>query len=87
MRSLLPVQLQAIRQKEMNDMAKHAENMNAERKSARFRADFIRLAGIGPELAEFLTELIKSPKFSFQYLPKDAAKLKTRWTQFYLRFR
>jgi superfamily I DNA and RNA helicase len=45
----------------MNDMAKHAENMNEERKSARSKADFIRLAGIGPELAEFVTEFVEKP--------------------------
>jgi hypothetical protein len=43
-------------------MAKHAENINAERKSAKSRADFIRLAGIGPELAEFVTEFIEKPE-------------------------
>ena len=35
--------------------------MNEERKSARSKADFIRLAGIGPELAEFVTEFIEKP--------------------------
>jgi endonuclease III-like uncharacterized protein len=57
--------MQAIRQKDVNDMAKHAENMNAERKSARSRADFIRLTGIGPELAEFVTEFIGKPEIFF----------------------
>ena len=35
--------------------------MNEERKRARSKADFIRLAGIGPELAEFVTEFIEKP--------------------------
>jgi len=35
--------------------------MNDERKSAGFKADFIRLAGIGPELAEFLTGFVEKP--------------------------
>jgi len=35
--------------------------MNDERKSARSKADFIRLAGIGPELAEFLTGFVEKP--------------------------
>ncbi len=48
-------------QRDMNYMAKHGENMNEERKSARSRDDFIRLAGIGPALAEFVTEFIEKP--------------------------
>jgi len=35
--------------------------MNDERKSARSKADLIRLAGIGPELAEFLTGFVEKP--------------------------
>ncbi|MDZ7581715.1 MAG: hypothetical protein U5R30_14245 [Deltaproteobacteria bacterium] len=42
-------------------MAKHGEDMNAERKSAKSKTEFIRLAGIGPELAEFVTEFMESP--------------------------
>lgn len=42
-------------------MANRAEDLNAEKKSARSKADFIRLAGIGPELAEFLTEFAEKP--------------------------
>ena len=42
-------------------MANRAEDMNDEKKSARSKADFIRLAGIGPELAEFLTEFVEKP--------------------------
>jgi len=42
-------------------MANRAEDINDERKSARSKADFIRLAGIGPELAEFLTEFVEKP--------------------------
>jgi hypothetical protein len=43
-------------------MAKHGENMNEEIKYARSKADFIRLAGIGPELAEFVTEFVEKPE-------------------------
>ena len=43
-------------------MAKHGEDMNEERKTARSKADFIRLAGIGPDLAEFMTEFIDKPE-------------------------
>jgi len=42
-------------------MAHHAEDINDEKKSARSKADFIRLAGIGPELAEFVTEFVEKP--------------------------
>jgi hypothetical protein len=46
-------------------MAKHAETMNAERKIARSKADFIRLSGIGPELAGFLTEFKEKPEIFY----------------------
>lgn len=49
----------------MNYVAKHGEDMNEERKSARSKDDFIRLAGIGPELAEFVTEFIGKPEIFF----------------------
>lgn len=49
----------------MNYVAKHGEDMNEERKSARSKVDFIRLAGIGPELAEFVTEFIGKPEIFF----------------------
>ena len=42
-------------------MANHAEYMNGKKASAKSKADFIRLAGIGPELAEFLTEFVEKP--------------------------
>jgi len=66
-------------------MAKRGEDISEERKSASSKADFIGLAGIGPELAEFVIEFIESRKSSFQCPSKDATKLKIRWTQFYLR--
>jgi hypothetical protein len=42
-------------------MAKHGEDTTVERKSAKSKTEFIRLAGIGPELAEFVTEFMESP--------------------------
>jgi hypothetical protein len=39
--------------------------MNEERKSARSKADFIKMAGIGPELAEFVTEFIDKPEIFY----------------------
>ena len=46
-------------------MEKHGEDMNEERKSARSKAEFIRLAGIGPELVEFVTEFVERPSIFF----------------------
>jgi hypothetical protein len=46
-------------------MEKHGEDMNEERKSARSKAEFIRLAGIGPELVEFVTEFVERPAIFF----------------------
>jgi hypothetical protein len=46
-------------------MAKRGEDMNGERKSASSKADFIRMAGIGPELAEFVIEFIEKPEMFF----------------------
>jgi len=43
-------------------MAKPSDEMNEERKSARSKAVFLKLAGIGPDLAEFVTELIAKPE-------------------------
>ncbi len=46
-------------------MAEFGEDMNEESKSAATEADFIRLAGISPELAEFVTEFIERPEILF----------------------
>jgi len=51
-------------------MPKHGENMNEERKSARSKADFIRWAGIGPELAEFVTVFVERPEI-FDSMPSE----------------
>ena len=37
------------------------EDNNEERKSDRSRDDFIRMSGIGPDLAEFVTDFIEKP--------------------------
>jgi len=39
--------------------------MNQESKSAISKADFMRLAGFGPELAEFVIEFIEKPEMFF----------------------
>jgi hypothetical protein len=39
--------------------------VNENRKSARSKADFIRSAGIGSELAEFVAEFIENPENLF----------------------
>jgi hypothetical protein len=49
-------------------MAKQGKDMNEERKNARSKAVFLKLAGIGPELAEFVTELFAKPE-SFYSIP------------------
>jgi len=46
-------------------MAKLAENMSGERKSASSKSDFIEIAGIGSALAEFVTEFIEKPEIFF----------------------
>ena len=46
-------------------MAKSGEDMSEERKSASSKADFIELAGIGLELAEFVIEFIEKPEIIF----------------------
>jgi hypothetical protein len=43
---------------DMNYMGKHGDIMNEVRKSAKSKAEFLRLAGIGPELAEFVTDFV-----------------------------
>jgi hypothetical protein len=50
-----------MRQGDINNMAQHSEDMNEERTSAKSKVDFIRMAGIEPELAEFVTEFIEKP--------------------------
>jgi hypothetical protein len=60
-----PSQPQTMRERDMNDMAKHGEEMNEERKSARSRDHFIKLSGIGLELAEFVTEFIEKPEIFY----------------------
>lgn len=46
-------------------MAKASEDMNDQGKTVLSQVDFIRLAGIGPELAEFVTEFIARPEIFF----------------------
>jgi|PlaIllAssembly_1097288.scaffolds.fasta_scaffold20779_4 hypothetical protein len=46
-------------------MGKRGEDMSEERKSASSKADFMGLAGIGPELAEFVIEFIEKPEIFF----------------------
>jgi hypothetical protein len=46
-------------------VGKGGEDMNQESKSASSKADFMRLAGIGPELAEFVIEFIEKPEIFF----------------------
>lgn len=45
----------------MNDKANKGETMSKKPINARSKDDFIRLAGIGPELAAFVTEFVEKP--------------------------
>ena len=51
-------------------MGKNGRELNGERRSARSKADFIRWAGIGPELAEFVNAFIEDSG-SFDTLPLE----------------
>ena len=42
-------------------MLKPVENIEDQGKTSMSKVDFIRLAGIGPELAEFVTEFTENP--------------------------
>jgi hypothetical protein len=46
----------------MNHITRYGEGMNEDRKGARSKADFLRLAGIEPELADFVTEFVEKPQ-------------------------
>lgn len=46
-------------------MAKASEDMNDQGKTALSRADFIRLAGIGLELAGFVADFVERPEIFF----------------------
>ena len=46
-------------------MHKPCEDLSDQGKTAMSRVDFIGLAGIGPELAEFVTEFIERPETFF----------------------
>jgi hypothetical protein len=47
---------------DMNYMAEHGDDMNEVRKSAKSKAEFLRWAGIGPELAEFVNNFVEEPE-------------------------
>jgi hypothetical protein len=44
-----------------DDVPKNGDPMNPKRRSAKSQADFFRWAGIGPELAEFVTAFLENP--------------------------
>jgi hypothetical protein len=46
-------------------MEKPGEHMNDQRKTVMSKVDFMRLTGIGPELAEFVAEFIERPEIFF----------------------
>jgi len=46
-------------------MAKHGENMNEESRIAGSKSDFMRLAGIGTDLAAFVIAFLENPEIFF----------------------
>jgi len=46
-------------------VAKGGEDMNQEIKNSSSKADFMRLTGFGPELAEFVIEFVEKPEMLF----------------------
>jgi len=64
-RAVEPSQQETIWQEDQTNMSKAGENMNEQGMTASSQVDFIRLAGIGPELAEFVTEFIERPEIFF----------------------
>jgi hypothetical protein len=46
----------------MDYMAEHGNDTNEVRKRAKSKAEFLRLAGIEPKLAEFVTEFVEQPE-------------------------
>jgi len=46
-------------------MAKHGEDINEQRNSAGSKADFMRLAGIGTGLADFVIAFLEKPGILF----------------------
>jgi hypothetical protein len=47
------------------NMAKLSENINGGNMTALSKVEFMRLAGIEPELADFVTEFIERPEIIF----------------------
>jgi hypothetical protein len=44
---------------------RNGEEMNEDSRSAGSKADFLRLAGIGPELVEFVIDFMEKPEIYF----------------------
>jgi len=49
----------------LNALAKHGEGMNEESRSAGSKSDFMRLAGIGTDLADFVIAFLEKPEIFF----------------------
>jgi hypothetical protein len=54
-----------MRQGDKSHMAKPDADTNDQEETVISEIDFMRLAGIGPELAEFVTEFIERPEILF----------------------
>lgn len=53
------------RRRDLNPIAEPGEDMEEERRAIRSKADFVCWAGIGPELAEFVTDFIEKPEIIY----------------------
>jgi hypothetical protein len=67
-----------MRPGDLNRTGKHGDDMNEKTESAKSKDDFIRLAGIGPELAEFLSDFIEKPENFFSISLERRRKIETQ---------
>jgi hypothetical protein len=59
-------------------MQKPGEDMNEQGRTAMSKVDFIGLAGIGPELAEFVDEFIKKPEIFFSVSFEERCEIESQ---------
>jgi hypothetical protein len=59
-------------------MAKAGKDMNGQGKTVSSRVEFFRFAGIGPELAEFVTEFIERPEIFFSMPFEKRSKIENQ---------
>jgi len=59
-------------------MVKPNENMNDQDQTALSKSDFIRFAGIGSELAEFVADFIECPEIFFSMSVERRCKIENQ---------